>query len=148
MGKVSGVRSPGVAFFPLFSYSMFHLMLPREKHMQKGPMFVFNRMHWGATAQLKCFKCLCLKRGAAGHTGLVPFSDKLTPGFTTDGKRSWVGEQGRDRRDRHIDRDGGFRHETLETGRTHLTKRIPKTGPQNSTFWGWNTHPWPGWKLA
>lgn len=35
----------------------------------------FNRMHGGEAAQLKCFKCLCLKRGGSG-------SHRVTPGFS------------------------------------------------------------------
>lgn len=103
------VRSPGVAFFfltfffllpgsLLFSYNimLFHLTLPPRKGMQMqiGPI-VFNCMHWRVAAQLKCFKCLCLKHRGSWHlqwgepvTPGSPRSNKPTPGSTTDRKRT------------------------------------------------------------
>lgn len=92
-------------FFPppclsLFSYSiaLFHMTLPLGKgmQMQKGPV-VFNCMHWRGAVQLKCVKCLCLEgRGGQSHRA-HPISNKLTPGCTSDRKRSrrWGGCWGR-----------------------------------------------------
>lgn len=91
------VRSPGVAFFfffltfffilllpglLLFSYNimLFHLTLPLRKGMQMqiGPI-VFNCMHWRVAAQLKCFKCLCLKHRGSWH---LRWGEPVSPGST------------------------------------------------------------------
>lgn len=108
-----------------FLTESFHLTLPRGKGMpmQKGPI-VFNCMHWRVAAQLKCFKCLCLKhRGSRSHRA-HPDSNKLTPGCTTDRKKGGGG-QGAGEWDnspglvgrtgfRHTDKDRSFRQDMHE----------------------------------